>query len=107
MLPQPTVWLDDGHNLADVRDEWWRASDEDAGTRWTGAVARISPSLARRGWFDADYNGRQLDLLDFLLQQGAAVLRKDAAGNFPWAYCDELNCLYRLVQHAAVHEGLF
>jgi ankyrin repeat protein len=107
MLPQPTVWLDDGHNLANLRDEWWRVSDERAGTRWAEVVARISPSLARRGLWDANYHGRQRDLLDFLLQQGAAVLRTDAAGNFPWAYCDEWNCLYRLVHHAAVHEGLF
>lgn len=108
-LPQATLLLEDGNDLAPLRQAWWSGATKDvtANGRWQGAM-RSLPRLKTppHSMWEAFHWKSQRTVVQWLLKRGSTVLAADEKGNLPLAYTSDLETIFQLVV-AAVQEGLF
>ena len=108
-LPQTSLFLEIGHDLAPLRNIWWRNANKNvsADERWNQTQGELPPlfNSPSPGWMKL-YWQTQRAVVHWLLSRSATVLVADDLGNFPMTYTSDIETLHALVQ-AAIREGLF
>lgn len=116
-LPQVNDLLEQGHDLAPLREAWWSGvhgqqhDNSPAEKRWQQAGRSLpcideTTTLASPSTWVTSYWQTQVAIVQWLLRRGAVVLDADDFGNSPLAYTSDVETLNVLV-HKAVREGLF
>ena len=108
-LPYPvTTWLENGRNLANLRDAWWQAFEDldDTPAEERSERASLSlPTCQPVTTTSVVHKDSIRNVVVYLLSQGVQVGVMDTQGNYPWAYSEDVATIHILVQ-AGMQEGL-